>query len=133
MTDSAARLGLSDGLSPMRLPDLQADLRALGIDRPPAAPELPLLSASTPAALLGLRYVLEGSRLGGELLARQIRLQLGDTAPLAFFAAPAGRQHWQCFIEQARQLPVDAEARQQAMRSARQAFALFREACTLSG
>ncbi len=65
-------LGLPDAASRPRAALLEADLRGLGLD-PSALPRcatLPDLTALPRA--LGAMYVLEGSRLGGQVLARQL-------------------------------------------------------------
>lgn len=53
--------------------------------RTPTAPE-PVLDGLADA--LGCLYVLEGSRLGGRVVARTARLRLGADLPVAFFAGP---------------------------------------------
>lgn len=98
-----ARLGaaLPTCLSP-RLGLLETDLRALGVAVRPAhrgSPRAPLLLLAAPTqpdlgpALLpasdagawGALYVLEGSALGGQVLARHLERALGPSLPLAFF------------------------------------------------
>lgn len=59
---------------------IRADLAALGLSLPPLEPAPPL--AGVPA-LLGAAYVLEGSRLGGALLARSV----ADGLPVSFMSA----------------------------------------------
>lgn len=69
-----------------------ADLAALGVVVP--APDrtqphaLPVLRSL--AQGLGCLYVLEGSALGGRIVARQARATLGEDLPVAFFANPEG-------------------------------------------
>lgn len=65
-------LGLSDGSARPRAPLLCADLAALGIDPAtlPYATTLP--DVQDVARALGVLYVLEGSTLGGQVLARQV-------------------------------------------------------------
>lgn len=53
---------------PMRTPLLAADLAALGLTMPDA----PASPAADLAAAWGALYVVEGSRLGGAMLARQV-------------------------------------------------------------
>lgn len=64
-----------------RVPDLRSDLASLGAadaDRPTAATALLVdrivsASASSPLTLLGMHYVLEGSKNGGRFIARAVR------------------------------------------------------------
>lgn len=95
----AARLGLDDemALSPPRLPRLQDDISVLG-GKLPAWCEADIDCIDTLAGLVGQRYVLEGSRLGGQLIARRVGEMLGPDAPRRFFGAPAPDVHWQCFL-----------------------------------
>lgn len=74
--------GIRDlGLDPAdrrKLPLLERDLRALGIDpvsEPPAAPRFP-----DAATALGALYVLEGATLGGRIINRHVAGPLGITA-----------------------------------------------------
>lgn len=60
---------------------LAADLASLGLDPVPPAPPLPLTTA---AEAWGVRYVLEGSALGGRMLLRSL-------APLGFTADRGAR------------------------------------------
>lgn len=60
-----------------RVPMLAADLAALDAALPAPAP-VPL--ADDPAAIAGALYVIEGSRLGGRFLARQV----GEGLPRAY-------------------------------------------------
>lgn len=127
----AERLGVSDRLSPMRLPLLEADLKTL--DRtPPSQPAGFVLPVATSiAALMGQRYVLEGSRLGAEVLTRTIRRALGDSIPLSFFSAPKGRRYWQEFIEEADAYCTTGPAQGEVLVAARQAFAFYRRGLSL--
>ncbi|MFC0283281.1 biliverdin-producing heme oxygenase [Camelimonas abortus] len=104
-----------------RAPALRADLAALGAAMPAPAP-VPALEG--PAARLGALYVLEGSRLGGLMLARTVRSAWPD-APLSFLEHGATARLWPRFTAW-----LDAHAlspaEQQAMtRGARAAFAAF--------
>lgn len=71
------------GLSP-RLGLLEADLLALGghvLPTPAPAPD----PRESRAAWWGRVYVLEGSRKGGAVIARRLRLVLGKDVPCGFF------------------------------------------------
>lgn len=96
---AAARLGLDDetALSPSRLPCLQDDISMLGGSLPGWC-EADISCIDTPVALVGQRYVLEGSRLGGQLMARRIGEMLGPGVPRHFFGAPAPDRHWRGFL-----------------------------------
>lgn len=67
----------------------------------PPASRLPPLA--TIEAIVGTLYVLEGSRLGGAMIARHVRHVLGsdvleNQVPLRFFAAaPLQGQEWAAF------------------------------------
>ena len=65
---------------------LAADLRALGVHEPPKEDDvlhLPMARTAVPghprSVFLGRMYVMEGSTLGGQLLARHVEAQLGLT------------------------------------------------------
>ena len=70
---------------------IDADLLSLGeiaIDRP-TGPDRPIVEL-TLAGALGRLYVLEGSALGGRIIAGRARANLGEDLPISFFAS-AGR------------------------------------------
>jgi len=80
---------------PPRLPDLDADLAALGV-----APGYLRIETPAPAdnaARIGLMYVIEGSNLGAAVIARQLATSLPPAAPRAFFAGFGGTARWQRF------------------------------------
>ncbi|MGY3087009.1 heme oxygenase [Hymenobacter sp. UYAg731] len=82
-----------------RAPLILEDLARLGHDAaPPLYPELPPLTSR--AQLLGAMYVLEGSTLGGQVIARQ--LDKAGIAAHAFFTGRAGRTGplWKAFCQQ---------------------------------
>ncbi|MGJ7462307.1 biliverdin-producing heme oxygenase [Halomonas sp. MA07-2] len=124
--EGAVLLSVSDQISPMRLPQLQADLAALGI-MPQERVMMPGMQVpATRAELLGVRYVLEGSRLGAEVIARCIRESLGSEVPLSFLGAPGACRYWPRYVDQAvLDCPGEGEQRQ-AMVAARRAFAAYR-------
>ena len=103
-----------------RLPLLAQDLAALGSAWPDP---LPLTAAGRGGFRWGLRYALEGSRLGGAMLARQV----GDGLPRAYLSATHGKGDWIAF-----QRALDGAAEEggegwlgDAVQGARAAFALF--------
>ncbi len=74
-----------------RLSLLQADLAALDAAMPqPAA----VGTDWSEPALHGLLYVLEGSRLGGKMMARQVP----ETMPTAFFGAGHEKGEWRALL-----------------------------------
>ena len=77
-----------------RVPLLDDDLAGLGADGTDAGPgrlAAPVPELGSPAQALGCLYVLEGSALGGRLVARHARAALGADLPVAFFAGDGGR------------------------------------------
>ena len=107
------------------------DLEVLGLVVPvQALDRQPTLDSL--AQGLGCLYVLEGSALGGRVVARQARAALGEDLPVTFFANPAGRPlgaRWQAL-----QATLDAYGRTAgesacaaAVRAAQQTFAVLGE------
>ncbi len=94
-----------------------ADLAALGAQPSmlEAAPELP-----TPAHVLGAVYVLEGSRLGGQMLARAVPPEF----PRAFLG-DAHSARWRSLIALLDKSLVSDEQRAAAVSAASQVFAVF--------
>lgn len=80
---------------PRRLPDLESDLAALGVTPCPLTIDVPL--AGSDAEKLGMLYVIEGSNLGGVVIARQLATSLPATAPRSFFGGAEGHPRWQRF------------------------------------
>lgn len=74
---------------------LRADIEQLGGQAEQAYCIPPSTSV---AEVVGMLYVLEGSRLGGAMIARNIHSVLGDQAPLRFFTAqPLQAEQWTVF------------------------------------
>lgn len=71
---------------PLRAPLLATDLAALGEAMPPPFP----FDVGDDAARWGVLYVVEGSRLGGAMLARQVPASL----PSAYLGAVHGPGQW---------------------------------------
>ena len=86
-THDWAALGLPEAGARRRAELLDNDLRALGVDPDGVRRCRDLPDVALEARALGTLYVLEGSALGGQILARQVRQALGDGAPSAFFDA----------------------------------------------
>lgn len=72
-----------------RTPQLASDLVALGVETSPVP--APDLDVQTFGEVLGSLYVVEGSSLGGQILAPQLRSTAGDV-PTSFFESE-GRHH----------------------------------------
>ena len=77
---------------PPRTPALAGDLAALGRDMPePGDVSRP----ASPAAAWGMLYVIEGSRLGGVFLARQVP----EGMPKAYLSAGHARGGWRAMLD----------------------------------
>jgi heme oxygenase len=106
---------------------LQADLSGLAISAPEVAPA-PLPSTLSGAEAPGLLYVLEGSRLGGQVLLRQV---LVSPDPLVrgnarFLRHGEGLRLWPSFATWLGTRPAADHA--DAIRGAQRAFSLFEAA-----
>jgi heme oxygenase len=106
---------------------LMDDLRAVGGEVPP-----PLaFDAATPATRWGALYVIEGSRLGGQLLARSVPAGL----PSAYLAARHLSGEWRALLA-AIEVRAGAESdawRFAAVQGAKACFALYRDAAVPGG
>ncbi len=120
------------GLSPTRSDWLIEDLTALGVS-PAARAGLPLCRGfpdlATPEALLGALYVVEGSALGGVVLARHLDGVLGEGRldGRRFFR---GRQAetgaaWRAYLQQLSAASGAAEDRATMIFTANATFAVF--------
>lgn len=94
-------------LFPRRLPDLASDLAALGVDPMPLTVAVP--QPGDDAGMLGMLYVIEGSNLGGAMIARRLATSLPERAPRAFFRGSEGHLRWQRFRAFARGRVLPAE------------------------
>jgi heme oxygenase (biliverdin-IX-beta and delta-forming) len=115
----------ADSLPPWRprLALLEADLRGLGGDLPIS---LALVRASGLGELAGLLYVIEGSRLGGGVLAKRV----GEGLPTSYLSAVHQQGEWRGLLA-----AIDEQAAAEpsvwlddALAGARRAFDLFAEA-----
>lgn len=50
------------------------------------------------SSLVGLLYVLEGSKLGGQVIRRSLLSSLGEDAPASYFESSIGNKGWQNFM-----------------------------------
>ena len=100
---------------------LVEDLATLGAEPPPP---MAFVAPSDAQSLWGLLYVLEGSKLGGMMLARQV----GEGLPKTFLGARDGR--WGDFLAALEQgfAADDGAGLERAVEAARAAFAAFLEA-----
>jgi heme oxygenase len=100
---------------------IRADLAALGLEAPELTAFGPL---DGDAACWGAAYVVEGSRLGGALLARRVAPGL----PRAYLGAPQVKGAWRSFVE-ALDAALDADDRiGRATGAARETFGFFEAA-----
>lgn len=114
-----------------RCSDLESDLVDLAGDLPVVdggVPRVPLHSAS---AQVGCLYVLEGSRLGGRLIARQLAGMpgLSPDRGMRFFAGSPGANlpDWHQFCRRAESLCDSSPARKAAVAAAAATFTMFHE------
>ena len=82
-----------------RTPQLVGDMSVLGLTIPPPA-RLPRVIVASGAEALGFLYVLEGSSLGGRVIAKALRAKGSDMRGLSFLD-PYGDQaggRWKSFL-----------------------------------
>lgn len=105
---------------------LADDLAAMGEAMP-----APLAFTLDGAARWGALYVMEGSRLGGQLLARGVPSGL----PAAYLAAQHGSGEWRALLNaiEAQAGAADAAWRDAAVAGARATFALYARAVEAEG
>lgn len=101
---------------------LADDLAVLGVARP--AP-LPCPAFSSDDEILGAAYVLEGSKLGGAMLAKQVPEHL----PSAYLSWQGPKGAMKTFMDRLDAAEPEDEAR--ALAAAKSVFALFRQAAEL--
>jgi heme oxygenase len=101
---------------------LLADLAALGVEAPPLLPQ-PIFS--TDASLWGAAYVLEGSKLGGAMLARSVPVDL----PLRYLSPHGPKTGMKAFMDALDNAPVTDPSK--AVAAARSVFALFHKAAEM--
>lgn len=81
--EGAVERSLGDGHRARRGALIRTDLEALGVAIPPCGPTYEL---EDEAAAFGCAYVIEGSALGGVVLARNVRDELGSDVSTAYLA-----------------------------------------------
>jgi heme oxygenase (biliverdin-IX-beta and delta-forming) len=104
-----------------RAPLIAADLAALGAAAPTP---LPLDLPADKGAAWGMAYVIEGSRLGGRLLAKSVPADL----PSTYLADVHRPGEWRAFLAALDEALADADALAAAIPAARRTFALYRDA-----
>jgi heme oxygenase len=116
---------------------LHDDLRSLGVDPGAAARGLPSIGSA--AAAFGAAYVLEGSTLGGAVLARQLGPALGLTPNhgMRYFHAYGAElgAYWKRFVTalQAFGSGLDAAAEAELLATASAIFAAFQREFEATG
>lgn len=117
LDERAGRL-VADWPARRRAAFLYADLRELG-DEPDCATASQAFDSD--AAALGGVYVLEGSRLGGAVLAKQVR----SGAPRRFLSPPRASGSWARFVDLLDRTLRHETERAAAVRAARSVFRSF--------
>lgn len=108
---------------PSRLADLESDLESLGISPFELSVDLPRVDSAE--QLIGIMYVIEGSNLGGAVIARLLEESLPAAVPRKFFSNAGGHARWEKFWQFAATRYREGNA--QAMTdSACQTFALYK-------
>lgn len=97
---------------------LRADLAALG-ETHSVAPTFE--NPTDPAAVIGVLYVIEGSRLGGRVLARGVP----DDLPTSYLNPPTEGSNWAALLQRLDELITDEAAMDSVTASALWAFAQF--------
>lgn len=113
---------------------LEADLAAFGVDAAALAGLLRCAAFSVPASpdyLLGARYVVEGSALGGRGLARQLDrlLGCGTAAGRRFFSGHGSETGtvWRSYLARLAAAPTAAASREAIITGATATFAIFEQ------
>jgi heme oxygenase len=109
-----------DGLPPLRprAALIMDDLRALGL-APPMP--LPFLLSGRTSSAFGAAYVLEGSRLGGGMLAKRV----GAGMPIAYLSATHLSGEWRQFLAMLDRSAADGAWIVEAIAAARATFDLY--------
>lgn len=116
-----------------RISYLEADLRELGVCNENRQDALSNKywrdSICGPAQALGALYVLEGSRLGGKLIARQVQQKPELAVATRFFSASSDEKsgQWKSFLMHFNHCLDSSEKLEQATRGAAETFQLFQQ------
>jgi heme oxygenase (biliverdin-IX-beta and delta-forming) len=108
---------------PQRTPDIEADLHDLGCSPYPL--KVPIPHPETQAARVGMMYVIEGSNLGGRVIANHLAQHLPKAVPLRFFGKVDATTRWHHFWQFALQ-QCPAGEYSLAVEAARNTFGFFR-------
>ena len=126
---------LEDWPSRRRSGALQDDLAALGLQPPPPLPLEPncIGSYGGPAWVLGVLYVLEGSRLGAQVLRHRVLAGLDAEcrAATAYLSHGMGQALWPSFLTQLAASPYAKGDTGPVIEGAHDAFAAFECAAPL--
>lgn len=123
--DSHAPAVIADWPSRRRGHFLADDLAVLG-QTPPVAQ--PFASSDHPAAVMGVLYVIEGSRLGGRVLARQVAPDL----PATYLTPQANGPSWPGLMQRLDEIVTDEISEEIAITAALQTFERFAQAAQAS-
>ncbi|KFC50918.1 hypothetical protein DK37_02970 [Halomonas sp. SUBG004] len=111
----------------LREPLLRQDL--VGLNQPQQS-AWPFTAPANAYEKVGMMYVLEGSRLGGQLIGRHVRRLLGEQVPCRFFTdVPLTPHAWAAFWHYAEAMCPESTWPDVVM-GARQAFGEFNQALT---
>jgi heme oxygenase (biliverdin-IX-beta and delta-forming) len=122
------------GIAARRTGWLEADLAVFGIDREmcsafPSCQAFP--EQISPGYLLGAQYVVEGSALGGQSLARRLDglLGAGVTAGRLFFTGHGGATGsvWRNYLAQLSASPDEPSSRANVIHGATETFTIFEQ------
>ena len=132
LLDSAALPADFDLTPRLKADTLRRDLQAMGatveaVQSLPRCQQLPVIDS--PAACLGVLYVLEGATLGGQILRREIAARMdlqadNGAAFLDIYGAATGRR-WRDFIDYLGSRPMDATERAAVVTAAQTTFSCF--------
>ncbi|RYE02236.1 MAG: heme oxygenase [Sphingomonadales bacterium] len=118
--DRAAGSAIEDWATRRRADAIRADLADLGCSH---IAEIPFDGFATQARMLGGAYVLEGSRLGGQIL----RKQISDGLPTRFLAQGSSLA-WRALLTVLETKLTSPEEIAEAVKGARAVFACFEAA-----
>lgn len=113
-------------VSQLNLPALKKDLISLNINTNAIKPcELPIIVCNKDS-IYGMLYVIEGSRMGGQVIAKNVNktLNLNNTNGLAFFTGngKSTATHWKSFIQKLQSKNLDKDS---CIKAAEQTFLLL--------